>query len=323
MMGERRGDGFSSMVADVISNMSPRICQILALAVALLPTRGAHAQLRLPSLGSTLSPITRAPVLQRVRPLVDAVLAPVDLATARLDDATRRVRAHRRELDRDPRGELIVRAEVLAQPSGPRRAMRCGPPASALARGRAGRTGRRAGRDEGAVRRRSRGGGGAGARDRPGRRVRLPSCLSGQRQRRRGAAAPPRPRPPRRATRRPARRCGRPDRQRRRRGAPRLPPRRRPAPRLRRRRASGAARHGGGVADGGRRRRTSIRRCRTRCCTPATSTATRPPAARWRRSRASWRGWRACTWPSSTSAWSARPTRYCSGSSSARSRRAC
>ncbi len=97
--------------------MSLRTCQFLALAVALTLTGTAHAQLRLPSLGSTLQPIAHAPVLQRVEPLVDSVLAPVDLATARLDEVTRRVRAHRRELGRDPRGELVVRAEVLAQPS--------------------------------------------------------------------------------------------------------------------------------------------------------------------------------------------------------------
>ncbi len=83
----------------------------------LTPT--ARAQLRLPSLGSTLQPIVHSPALQRVEPLVDSVLAPVDLAAARLDEATRRARAHRRELDRDPDGELIVRAEVLAQPSSP------------------------------------------------------------------------------------------------------------------------------------------------------------------------------------------------------------
>jgi subtilisin family serine protease len=99
------------------SNMSPGTCRILALAAALV-SGAAHAQLRLPSLGSTLSPVTRAPLLQRVEPLVDNVLAPVDLATARLDETAARARAHRRELDRDPRGELIVRAELLAQPSG-------------------------------------------------------------------------------------------------------------------------------------------------------------------------------------------------------------
>ncbi|MBW8758340.1 MAG: S8 family serine peptidase [Burkholderiales bacterium] len=97
--------------------MSPRTCRFLALAVALL-SGAAHAQLRLPSLGTTLSPLTRSPLAQRVEPLVDNVLAPVDLAAARLDETAARARAHRRELDRDPRGELIVRAELLAQPSG-------------------------------------------------------------------------------------------------------------------------------------------------------------------------------------------------------------
>jgi len=101
------------------SNMTRRTCRFLALAAALLSGSAAHAQLRLPSLGSTLSPVTRSPLLQRADPLVDNVLAPVDLAAARLDDAAARARAHRRELDRDPRGELIVRAELLAQPSIP------------------------------------------------------------------------------------------------------------------------------------------------------------------------------------------------------------
>jgi len=96
--------------------MNPGSCRFLALAAVLL-SGAAHAQLRLPSLGSTLSPVTRGPLLQRVEPLVDNVLAPVDLATARLDETVARARAHRRELDRDPRGELIVRAELLAQPS--------------------------------------------------------------------------------------------------------------------------------------------------------------------------------------------------------------
>ena len=100
--------------------MSSPTCRILALAVALLAsTAPVHAQLRLPSLGNALSPITRSPLVQRVEPLVDNVLAPVDLATARLAAATELQHDHRRELDRDPKGELIVRAEVLAQPSSP------------------------------------------------------------------------------------------------------------------------------------------------------------------------------------------------------------
>ena len=96
--------------------MSTRTCRFLALVAALL-SGAAHAQLRLPSLGSTLSPVTRSPLVRPVEPLVDNVLAPVDLAAARLDETAARARAHRRELDRDPRGELIVRAELLAQPS--------------------------------------------------------------------------------------------------------------------------------------------------------------------------------------------------------------
>jgi len=100
--------------------MKPGTCRILAFAVALLaPTAPAHAQLRLPSLGNALSPVTRSPLVQRVDPLVDNVLAPVDMLTARLTAATQLQHEHRRELDRDPQGELIVRAEVLAQPSGP------------------------------------------------------------------------------------------------------------------------------------------------------------------------------------------------------------
>ena len=98
--------------------MRIRTCRFLAAALA-LSAAAAHAQLRVPSLGSTLSPIARSPLVQRLQPAVDDALAPVDLAAARLDEATRRLKAHPRELDRDPRGELIVRAELLAQPSSP------------------------------------------------------------------------------------------------------------------------------------------------------------------------------------------------------------
>jgi subtilisin family serine protease len=99
--------------------MTFRTCRFLALAVALASAATAQAQLRLPPLGSSLSPITRLPGLQRLDPVVDGALAPVDLATARLDAVKRLASAHRRELDRDPAGELIVRAELLAQPSSP------------------------------------------------------------------------------------------------------------------------------------------------------------------------------------------------------------
>jgi subtilisin family serine protease len=97
--------------------MSPRSCRFLALLVASTLAGPAHAQLRLPGLGPALSPIARAPVAQRVEPLADTLLAPADLAAARLRGVAERARLHRRELARDPRGDLIVRAELLAQPS--------------------------------------------------------------------------------------------------------------------------------------------------------------------------------------------------------------
>jgi subtilisin family serine protease len=97
--------------------MTFRTCRLLALAAALAASAAAQAQLRLPPLGNPLSPIARSPALQRLEPAADAVLAPADLATARLSAVAQRARAQRRELDRDPQGELIVRAEVLAQPS--------------------------------------------------------------------------------------------------------------------------------------------------------------------------------------------------------------
>src|SRR5581483_10834259 len=45
------------------------------------------------------------------------VLAPVDLAASRLAQVAERAQAYRRELDRDPRGELVVRGELLAAPA--------------------------------------------------------------------------------------------------------------------------------------------------------------------------------------------------------------
>lgn len=99
--------------------MSSRTCRFLALAAALSASVAAQAQLRLPSLGPGLSPIAPPPALRRLDPAVDAVLAPADLAAARLHAIAQRARAHRHALDRDPAGELIVRAELLAQPSSP------------------------------------------------------------------------------------------------------------------------------------------------------------------------------------------------------------
>ncbi len=93
------------------------------LAAGLLMSCAAHAQLRLPSLGRGLSQLGQSPLVQRVdqtvQPVLAPVLAPVDLAASRLDTVTQRAQANRRVLDRDPHGELIVRAELLAQPSSP------------------------------------------------------------------------------------------------------------------------------------------------------------------------------------------------------------
>ena len=97
------------------------------LVAALLIGGAAHAQLRLPSLGRGLSQLGQSPLVQRVdqvvqpvvQPVLTTVLAPVDLAASRLQTVTDRAKANRRELDRDPSGELIVRAELLAQPSSP------------------------------------------------------------------------------------------------------------------------------------------------------------------------------------------------------------
>jgi subtilisin family serine protease len=111
--------------SNVIANMSPGNCRNLArglrvvLAVAALAgAPEAGAQLRLPTLPS-LSPLLRNPLADRVDQAVDQTLAPLDLAGVRLAEVVRRARAHRRELDRDPHGELIVRGELLAQPSSP------------------------------------------------------------------------------------------------------------------------------------------------------------------------------------------------------------
>ena len=96
-------------------------CRILALA--LFVCGAAHAQFRLPTLRPLLSPIAQPPVVQRLQPPLQPVLepglAPLHLATTRLDSVVERVRAHPNELERDRLGELIVRAELLAQPSSP------------------------------------------------------------------------------------------------------------------------------------------------------------------------------------------------------------
>jgi len=105
--------------ADVLPHMTPALRRFLLASVALALTVPAHAQLRLPGVGGlgNLGAVNRLPLVQRVEPLVDQVLAPVDLATARLEAVAAQARAHRRELERDPAGELVVRGELLAQPA--------------------------------------------------------------------------------------------------------------------------------------------------------------------------------------------------------------
>ena len=66
--------------------MNPVLRRFLLATVALTLGASAHAQLRLPGLGGlgNLGAINRLPLVQHVEPLVDRVLAPVDLAVARL-----------------------------------------------------------------------------------------------------------------------------------------------------------------------------------------------------------------------------------------------
>ena len=106
---------------NVFFRMNPALRRFLLATVALLTTVPGHAQLRLPGLGGlgNLGAVNRLPLVQRVQPLVDQVLAPVDLLTARLDAIATQAHEHRRELDRDPHGELVVRGELLAQPATP------------------------------------------------------------------------------------------------------------------------------------------------------------------------------------------------------------
>lgn len=94
----------------------PWRCVALAMLVCTGP---AHAQLR-------LGPLQGMPALQGLRlatplpltSLLDRTLAPLDLTDLRLSAIASRQHRYSRELDRDPHGELIVRAELLAQPSG-------------------------------------------------------------------------------------------------------------------------------------------------------------------------------------------------------------
>lgn len=98
-------------------------CLLLLLALA----APAQAQLRLPGLPG-LPNLPNLPNLPGGQPLplpqpaqqtLDTALAPANLVTQRADRIDELLRRHPRELQRDPRGEPVLRGELLAAPSGP------------------------------------------------------------------------------------------------------------------------------------------------------------------------------------------------------------
>jgi hypothetical protein len=94
----------------------PRLRRAVALLVFLLGSASAHAQLRLPSLNLPLPqglPIDNHLVRDRVGALLDRTALP-DLRELRLSEVSRLLRQHRRVLEADPRGDPIVRREILA-----------------------------------------------------------------------------------------------------------------------------------------------------------------------------------------------------------------
>lgn len=90
-----------------------RACATLIL---LLGSASAHAQLRLPSLNLPLPqglPLNNDVLRDRVGNLLDRSPLP-DLRALRLDQVGRLLRQHRAVLEADPRGEPVVRREILA-----------------------------------------------------------------------------------------------------------------------------------------------------------------------------------------------------------------
>lgn len=89
--------------------------RILAAFGALLLTAQAHAQLGLPRvqlpLPSQVGPIDTRPLRGTLQAPLDAVR---DVANLRLDTVTGLLRRHRDVLEADPRGEPVVRREILA-----------------------------------------------------------------------------------------------------------------------------------------------------------------------------------------------------------------
>ena len=95
----------------------------LWLLLAACLTLPASAQLRLPGLPNLPSLPAVPTVQQRLpsqRPL-DTLLAPANLTELRAVNIDTLLRRHPRELQRDPRGEPVVRGELLALPSTPAR----------------------------------------------------------------------------------------------------------------------------------------------------------------------------------------------------------
>src|SRR5687767_1140817 len=87
-----------------------KISCLLALGVALAGPAGAQLpQVQLPQVPLPGAPVPGLPEATRA---ADATLR--ELAGARALRVEQLVRQHRAELDRDPRGELVVRAEVVA-----------------------------------------------------------------------------------------------------------------------------------------------------------------------------------------------------------------
>lgn len=85
---------------------------LLLLAALAMP---ATAQLRLPNLPSLPGPPLQLP--QPVQRTLDSALAPASLATQRAGRIDELLRRNPRELQRDPRGEPVLRGELLAAPS--------------------------------------------------------------------------------------------------------------------------------------------------------------------------------------------------------------
>jgi subtilisin family serine protease len=89
-----------------------RLASLIFLLVVSLTGAGPAARAQLPQVQVPKVPVPGVPALPEVTRAVAGNLR--DLAGARALRAERLLREHRAELDRDPRGDLVVRAEVIA-----------------------------------------------------------------------------------------------------------------------------------------------------------------------------------------------------------------